>query len=132
MKVDFNLSELILLDRAVRQRRKIIVKSMEELEPDTDEFGYKVDGLKSLDKLHEKIEGYKRKARRESSEEYKERIGEEGYSADGKKIKIIRYTSSKNITVQFEDGQVLSRQSYNKFKNRKIRSKRAYEASKKK
>lgn len=102
------------------------------MNPDSREFNYRIEGLKNLDKLHSKLEDYKRKAKLEESEEYAERIGEESYSADGKRIKIIKYKGSKNITVQFEDGQILQRQSYNKFKNHKIMSREAFETLKRK
>ena len=50
----------------------------------------------------------------------KERIGQESTSKSGRKMTIIDYINSKNITIQFEDGLVLTGKSYSDFLKHKI------------
>lgn len=46
----------------------------------------------------------------------KNRVGKETTTFDGQKMKIIRYGSSTDIDVQFEDGTIVENKSYISFK----------------
>lgn len=47
---------------------------------------------------------------------YADRLGEENISSCGLKIKIVKYNSSRDIDVQFEDGTIISHRRYRDFK----------------
>ena len=49
------------------------------------------------------------------------RLGETKVMNDGEKATIVRYKSSKNIDVQFEDGEIVKNVKYNNFKNGSVR-----------
>ena len=53
-------------------------------------------------------------------DEGKHHIGERGVSADGIGMEIIMWGSKVNITVKFDNGRVLHRQNYKKFRNGKL------------
>jgi hypothetical protein len=55
----------------------------------------------------------------------KDRVGEEGISNDGMKMKIITYRTNHDIDVQFEDGSKAYNKSYGNFKKGKIKSPKA-------
>lgn len=50
----------------------------------------------------------------------KDRVGEEGISNDGMKMKIIAYRTTHDIDVQFEDGSIAYNRTYANFKKGKI------------
>lgn len=50
------------------------------------------------------------------------KIGEVGYSTKGQKMTIIGWNTSKDITVQFEDGTIVEHKTYIDFKSGKIKN----------
>lgn len=53
-------------------------------------------------------------------DEGKHHIGERGISADGIGMELVMWISKVNITVKFDNGRILHRQNYKKFKNGKL------------
>lgn len=53
-------------------------------------------------------------------DEGKHHVGERGLSADGVGMEIVMWVSKVNITVKFDNGSILHRQNYKKFRNGKL------------
>ena len=54
--------------------------------------------------------------------DYSCRVGEERINIQGIKMKIIEYINSENITVEFDNGDIIKNKTYCNFKNGKIKS----------
>ncbi len=55
--------------------------------------------------------------RKSSKDALKNRVGESNIASNGQKMTIVKYYSSNNITVQFEDGTIVKNRTYGNFKS---------------
>lgn len=86
-----------------------------------DNIKYCKRQMGKIKEVMQRVKGAENRQKKKNQQE--EHIGETALCSDGKtKITIIKWNNKNNIMVQFEDGRVISGQTYSKFKNDKINS----------
>jgi len=78
-----------------------------------------------IKEVMQRVQGAENRQKKQAQKQ--EHIGETALCSDGKtKITIIDWNNKNNIMVQFDDGRIISGQTYSKFKNGKIKSHEDY------